>query len=173
MAIGAIFATALNVVLLSTHQLTNCSEAEMIPADFFSASKPLAPKTPQKSAPEVSSNEGQRRSRNSRILMGIFTTDSMFDATHRKWHRNFFNNVWKDERTCTLDQFRQSKDISFQQNCELVLTFVAGANQDPNAPTERLRDTDTPESPIEYPGLYNKPVRDDINLPDVTRLNVR
>ena len=178
--LGAIFATVLHNVLLAgrTRELKNCSEVEVIPRDFFAVSHsrstdPLPPKTAPKLAPEASSNEGQPVLRNSRILMGIFTTDNMFDATHRKWHRNFILNIWKDERMCSLDEFRGSNDASFRQNCEVIYTFVAGANPDPNAPTERLRDTDTPESPIEYPGLYNKPIRPDINEPDVTRLNVR
>ena len=180
MLLGAMFAMVLNNLLLSAspdRRLQNCMDYDMIPSDFFSRSelraiKPIEPKSVTESAPEASVNGGPRLLRNSRILIGIFTTDNLFDATHRKWHRNLFK-VWNDERTCSLDQFRESDDTSLKQNCEVIFTFVAGANQDPNAPTERLRELDTPETPIEFPGGYKNPLKEDINFPDVTNLNIR
>jgi len=105
--------------------------------------------------------------------MGIFSSDNMFDGTHRKWHRNLFNDIWKDERVCTLNQFRNSNDTAVQQKCELIYTFVTAANDDPNAPTERLEETDTADTPIELPGGYKNPLKSDINGPDVTHLNIR
>lgn len=105
--------------------------------------------------------------------MGIFSSDNMFDATHRKWHRRLINEIWKDERVCDLDRFRATKDNAFRQKCELIYTFVVGANEDPNAPTVRLEDTDTAQTPIELSGRFKNPVKPDINWADVTRLNIK
>ena len=180
MLLGAMFAMVFNNLLLSASSIRghlDCADHDMIPSDFFStseirASKPIEPEPATDSAPQASLNGGSHLLRNSRILIGIFTTDNLFDATHRKWHRNLFK-VWNDERTCSLDQFRESNDTSLKQNCEVIFTFVAGANQDPNAPTERLRGLDTPETPIEFPGGYKNPIKEDMNDPDVTNLNIR
>merc|ERR1712232_1067120 len=109
----------------------------------------------------------ERPLRNSRVLMGIFSSDNMFDATHRRWHRNLFNNIWKDDRVCTLSQFlegnledgKESKATVHAtrrrdapiEACELIYTFVTGSNLDPDGPTELLDDSGK-KLPIETPG---------------------
>eukprot|EP00536_Pseudo-nitzschia_multiseries_P000810 jgi/Psemu1/234030/estExt_Genewise1.C_100054 len=189
-AIGALF---LNNMMISTRHTRQISHLQMhgsdfISPEFFSKShrrrekKKIGEKA-QKIKEESSLVGGRKlltddddntgRLRNPRTLMGIFSSDNMFDATHRKWHRNLFNEVWKDDRVCTLYQFRTSKDESLRKKCQLIITFVAGANQDPNAPTERLEEADTKETPIELSGGFKNPVKDDINWDDVTHLNIR
>ena len=178
--IGAIGTLLLNNLMISTstkHILKNSAASHMIPSDFYSTSNRRLRK---QSAQERSSDKEPKLleddsdipiSRHPRILMGIFSSDNIFDGTHRTWHRNLFEEIWKDERVCTLDQFRASNDI--QQRCELIYTFVVGANEDSDAPTERLEETDTPDTPIELAGGYKSPVKEDVNWPDVTHLNIR
>lgn len=200
MLVGAIGALFLNNLLLSTtttqHQAGSGSGgSHIISSDFYSMSdrlveeKPVlqsSPSSKSKSMSMTSSsslNGGRklltddddvvRPLRNPRTLMGIFSSDNMFDGTHRTWHRHLFNDIWKDERVCTLSQFRTSNDTTVQQKCELIYTFVAAASDDPNAPTERLEETDTADNPIELLGGYKNPMKGDINWPDVTHLNIR
>jgi len=120
--------------------------------------------------------------------MGIFSSDNMFDATHRRWHRNLFNNIWKDDRVCTLSQFlegnledgKESKATVHAtrrrdapiEACELIYTFVTGSNLDPDGPTELLDDSGK-KLPIETPGGRKDPMKEDINWPDVTHLNIK
>ena len=192
MLIGAILALLFNNLMISStsfHVTQNCAASDIIPADFFSSSdsrlskvtalekasalESLSEKAVVGSPSASSLDDGPKLLRNSRVLIGIFTMDSDFDASHRKWHRNLFNNVWNDERVCTLGHFRASNNTSFRQKCEVIYTFVAGANEDPNAPTERLRATDTATTPIELPRGYKRPSKPEINNPDVTHLNIR
>ena len=111
--------------------------------------------------------------RNPRTLFGIFSSDTIDDGTRRTWHRHLFNDIWMDDRVCTLNQFRNSNDTTVQQKCELIYTFVAAASDDPNGPTERLGETDTADTPIELLGGFKNPLKDDINWPDVMHLNIR
>jgi hypothetical protein len=153
-----------------------------ISSDFYSISDGLVEEKPASlssltvgrklsTSEETTSGSNERHLRNPRILMGIFSSDNIFDGTHRTWHRRLFENVWKDERVCTLSQFRN--DTTIQQKCELIYTFVSGSNTDPNAPAERLEDTDTKDTPIELISGYKNPLKADINWPDVTHLNIR
>ena len=151
-----------------------------ISSDFYSTSDRLVEEKPASSftvglelstSEETANGSNAPHLRHPRILMGIFSSDNMFDGTHRTWHRRLFENIWKDERVCTLSQFRN--DNTTQQKCELIYTFVSGSNTDPNAPTERLEDTDTKDTPIELISGYKNPLKDDINWPDVTHLNIR
>ncbi len=167
-AIGALFINNLMITSNFNRQLQTPihGESQMIPSSFYSTTK--------SKKESIQNNKGNNQLlRNPRILMGIFSSDNMFDATHRKWHRRLFNEIWKDERVCTLSEFRSANDTSVRENCQLIYTFVAGANQDPEAPTERLEETDTSETPIELPGGYKDPMKIDANWSDVTHLNIR
>ena len=174
-AIGALFVNNLMISMSSTHQRALSVESPIIPNDFYSSSiRHLKEQSAQDEGQKLLANEDDlRRLRNPRTLFGIFSSDNIFDGTHRKWHRQLFNDVWKDERVCTLDQFRTSNDISFREKCELIYTFVSGSNTDPDAPTERLDETDTVDNPIELPGGMKNPMKEDINWSDVTHLNIR
>ena len=175
---GAICALFLNNLMISssaTRRLSKSSES-MIPLDFYSTSDRHFEESTLNAGRKLLNDDADdpRRLRNPRTLMGIFSSDNIFDGTHRTWHRRLFNDIWKDERVCTLHQFRTSNDTSFQQKCELIYTFVVGRSiDDPNFPTERLEDADTADTPIEFPGGYKSPVKEDINWPDVTHLNIR
>jgi hypothetical protein len=178
-AIGALFVNNLMISTRAVRHHIESSGSHIIPRDFYSTSNRLIKEQSAVESPLdggrklLTDDDDLRRLRNPRTLMGIFTSDNIFDGTHRTWHRHLFNDIWKDQRVCTLDQFRASNDTSFQQKCELIFTFVAAANGDPNAPTERLEDTDTADTPIEFQGGYKSPVKEDINWPDVTHLNIR
>mmetsp|Transcript_9662 Transcript_9662/g.20936 ORF Transcript_9662/g.20936 Transcript_9662/m.20936 type:complete len:411 (+) Transcript_9662:226-1458(+) len=177
-AIGALFLNNLMISTTHTHRIA-MSQANVsdLPADFHSKSHQLRSKE-NSSLDEgrqvlVDDDSNSSRLRNPRTLMGIFSSDNMFDATHRKWHRHLFNDVWKDERVCTLNQFRNSNDVSFKKKCELIITFVTAATDAPDAPTERLEETDTVDTPIEFLGDIKNPLKEDINWDDVTHLNIR
>ena len=173
-AIGALFINNLMISISSTHHRALSSEVQIVSSDFFSSNRHFEEQLANEEGRKLLANEDDLlRLRNPRILFGIFSSDSIFDGSHRKWHRQLFNDIWKDERVCTLDKFRGSNDISFRQKCELVYTFVTGSNTDPDAPTERLEETDTAENPIELPGGMKSPLKEDINWPDVTHLNIR
>mmetsp|Transcript_5757 Transcript_5757/g.14381 ORF Transcript_5757/g.14381 Transcript_5757/m.14381 type:complete len:398 (+) Transcript_5757:139-1332(+) len=174
-AIGALFINNLMISISSTHQPSLASESQIITSDFHSTSnRHFERQLRYDEGRKIVANEDDlRRLRNPRILFGIFSSDNIFDGTHRKWHRHLFNDIWKDQRVCSLDEFRASDEISFRQKCELVYTFVAGSSTDPDAPTERLEETDTADNPIEYPGGMKSPLKEDINWPDVTHLNIR
>lgn len=177
-AIGTLFLNNLMISSSTTRRLENSGDSQMISSDFYSTSnrrleKQSASESTLDGGPKLlKDDEDLQLLRKPRILMGIFSSDSIFDGTHRTWHRHLFSDIWKDERVCTLHQFRSSNDTSFQQKCQLIYTFVAGANGDPNAPTERLEETDTPDTPIELPGGLQSPMKEDVNWPDVTHLNI-
>ena len=108
-----------------------------------------------------------RPRKKSRTLIGILTGDSESSATYRKRHRTLFEMVWKDKRVCSLPTF-QNKSVAEQDGCQIVYTFIVGANPDPDGPTEIVDES--------FELLYDKsmPSRwDDINGGDVTRLNIR
>lgn len=164
MLIGGIFALFVNNLLIGTsHQLY---------VEEFPEQNSKLDRVEFVTAPSRPLHMGDHL-RNSRMLIGIFSADNIFDATHRKWHRNLINNVWKDDRMCTLNNFRRSNDTDFKKRCEIVYTFLTAASDDPNAPTQRLADTDTDETPIELKGGYKNPKKEDINYDDVTHLNIK
>jgi len=193
--IGMILALFLNNLLISTRQQhsswsstpSNSDYVDIrhpiaavgaggvrISSDFYSTSDRLVEEKRggRKLLTSDDETRNERHLRNPRILMGIFSSDNMFDGTHRTWHRRLFENIWKDERVCTLSQFRNDTDTTKRQKCELIYTFVVGSSTDPNAVTERLEDKDTKDSPIELSSFKN-PMKEDINWPDVTHLNIR
>ena len=106
--------------------------------------------------------------------MGIISADVPVDKTYRRRQRFLFK-LWNDKRTCSLYEFeeafdRHGKNSTLYENCELIWTFIIGANQDPNAPTELVQHNET------FPILVPKPVESkasDINDPDTSLLNIR
>jgi Galactosyltransferase len=99
-----------------------------------------------------------------RVLMGIVSADFFNDQVYRKRHRTLFT-LWNDPRVCSLPEFK-SKPLAERYICELIYTFVIGANPDE---TPELVDNSRPfevQRPI-------KGVSRDLNEPDTTLLNIR
>jgi len=67
------------------------------------------------------------------ILIGIFTTDYKNDEEYRSRHRKLFT-LWNDPRVCSLGDFEKWKKAAVPTSCEVMYTFVVGAN--PAAATE-------------------------------------
>lgn len=167
-AIGALFLNNLMITSNFSRQLQTPTTDE---SQMLSGFKTASRTTKGSINDSKRSTSNDQKLRTPRILMGIFSSDNMFDATHRKWHRQLFNDIWKDRRVCTLNDFRYSDDRSVRERCQLIYTFVIGANLTSNV-TERLEETDTVETPIELPELKD-PLKTDANWPDVTHLNIR
>lgn len=105
-----------------------------------------------------------KHTRRLRVLFGILTADFKNDETYRKRHRTLFK-LWNDKRVCSLPDFK-SMPLEERYECELIYTFVMGAN--PNATTELVDDS--------RPFEVTRPVRgtcSDLNEPDTTLLNIR
>jgi Galactosyltransferase len=99
-----------------------------------------------------------------RVLFGILTADFGNDQVYRKRHRDLFK-LWNDPRVCSLPDFKL-RSIDDRLECELVWTFVIGANQ---SATPELVDNSRPmvvTTPIKASGR-------DLNEPDVILLNIR
>ena len=99
-----------------------------------------------------------------RVLVGILTADFFNDQVYRKRHRMLFK-LWDDERVCSLPEFKQ-KPASERYTCELIYTFVIGAN--PDAPPELVDGSRPFEVKRPIRGISN-----DLNEPDMTLLNIR
>lgn len=101
-----------------------------------------------------------------KMLIGVFSSDTFNDCTHRKRHRELFS-IWNDRRTCSLPEYR-SGDEDLKEACQVIYTFVVGAGDKATAPTEIVDDSvDLLVDRIE------NPYREDINDADVTRLNIK
>jgi Galactosyltransferase len=99
-----------------------------------------------------------------RVLLGILSADFFNDQVYRKRHRSLFQ-IWNDERVCSLPEFK-SKPADQRYLCELIYTFVIGAN--PKAAPELVDGS----RPMEV----RRPIRGvsvDLNEPDMTLLNIR
>lgn len=99
-----------------------------------------------------------------RVLVGILSADFFNDQVYRKRHRNLFE-LWNDERVCSLPEFKK-KPVAERYVCELIYTFVIGAN--PDASPE-LVDGSRPME-VQRPVIG---VSKDLNEPDMTLLNIR
>ena len=124
-----------------------------------------------------------------RVLLGIFTRDDAAGAKQRQYYRTLFQGIWKDDpRICRLPDFQKrvssttpskSRESSSEE-CLLIYTFVVGAHnaRDKSVPTEIVEDllalpsTKKDERPLLVDKIA-RPYSNDINLPDVTRLNIR
>lgn len=128
--------------------------------------------TKQQQLPEVSSR------RQSRALVGIFSRDDAAGARQRQQYRTLLEDVWHDDpRTCSLPQFLERVSSSLATNeCLLIYTFVVGAHStdDESMPSEIVQDTtDSGETLALLVDKIVNPYSQDVNLPDVTRLNIR
>ena len=99
-----------------------------------------------------------------RVLIGILSADFFNDQVYRKRHRNLFK-LWNDPRVCSLPDFK-TRPLSERYVCELIYTFVIGAN--PEASPELVDNS--------RPFEVDRPVTGtsrDLNEPDMTLLNIR
>jgi Galactosyltransferase len=99
-----------------------------------------------------------------RVLVGILSADFFNDQVYRKRHRTLFR-LWNDPRVCSLPEFK-TKPLSERYVCELIYTFVVGAN--PKASPELVDNS--------RPFEVNRPITGvsrDLNEPDMTLLNIR
>jgi hypothetical protein len=103
-------------------------------------------------------------SRRLRILFGILTADFRNDHTYRKRHRELFK-LWNDSRVCSLPEFK-AKPIEERYECEIIYTFVIGAN--PHASPELVDNSRPMEVARPVTGVCP-----DLNEPDMTLLNIR
>jgi hypothetical protein len=100
-----------------------------------------------------------------RVLLGIFTADLESEEKMRQRHRDLFA-LWNDDRVCVLHEL-QTLSSGQRARCELVYTFVMGAN--PHATSELVDDSLRPM-------LVSRPIAGvghDINDPDILLLNIR
>ncbi len=104
-----------------------------------------------------------------RILIGIISSDTFNDAAYRKRHRQLIR-IWNDTRVCSLPEL-QRRSIEEGKACQIVYTFVIGANRDPNGPTEIV--SNHTNIPLTIPKPIQKANHADINSDDVTLLNIR
>ena len=106
-----------------------------------------------------------QRSGRLRVLIGILSTDGLKnDQEYRKRHRNLFK-LWNDPRVCSLPDFK-TRPLSERYVCELIYTFVIGAN--PEASPELVDNS----RPFEVDRPITGTSRD-LNEPDMTLLNIR
>jgi hypothetical protein len=103
--------------------------------------------------------------RSSRVLVGIFSSDSPSGVVCRGRYRALFR-LWDDERVCSLSAFRKMPEYH-RQKCELIWTFVVGGGGK-DIPPENVAD----ERPmiVELPATGESP---DWNATDMTLLNIR
>ena len=99
-----------------------------------------------------------------RVLIGILSADFFNDQVYRKRHRSLFT-LWNDPRVCSLPDFK-SMPLSERYICELIYTFVIGAN--PDASPELVDNS----RPFEVDRPITGTSRD-LNEPDMTLLNIR
>ena len=78
-----------------------------------------------------------KHSRRLRVVFGILTADLKGDEAYRKRHRTLFK-LWNDKRVCSLPDFK-SMPLEERYECELIYTFVIGAN--PEASPELVDDS--------------------------------
>ncbi|CAB9501274.1 expressed unknown protein [Seminavis robusta] len=108
------------------------------------------------------------------VLVGIFTADMKNDREYRARHRRLFT-LWNDPRVCSLADF-QKRSVAKRDSCEVIFTFVVGAN--PRGPPEWIEQDDDDngkrmENPILLPpSLDSKFTSSDLDKKDVTRLNI-
>ena len=132
------------------------SRERRVQADASGASRVMAASSTAYGAPP---HQGRLR-----ILVGILTADFSNDESYRKRHRQLFK-LWNDKRVCSLPDFK-SRPLDRRYECQVIYTFVIGAN--PDASPELVDDS----RPMEV----DKPIRgkcSDLNEPDMTLLNIR
>ena len=105
-----------------------------------------------------------------RTLVGIFSRDDEAGATQRGLYRRIIEE--KKIQICSLPQFWKRRKRLRNQECQLVYTFVVGAHrsEDTTIPTEIHFTEQKREILVDR---IPSPFSSDVNLPDVTRLNIR
>lgn len=122
---------------------------------------------------EVLSDDNRRKldiikPRKAKVLMGIVTADVFGEPRYRQAFRDLFVI---HPKVCRLADFiRVNATQSFKDRCELVYTFVLGANVQPNAPTEIVNETYPIITPVEERHPQHSV---DFDESDMTFLNIR
>lgn len=107
-----------------------------------------------------------KKPRKAKVLMGIVTADVFGEPRYRSAFRDLFV---LHPKVCRLGEYVVGTK-AFQDRCELIYTFVLGANVDPNGPTEIVNET----FPILTPPDELHPQHSvDFNETDMTFLNIR
>ncbi len=110
-----------------------------------------------------------------RTLVGIFSRDDEAGATQRQQYRRAIEKKKSESngrQICSLPQFWKRRKRLRDQECMLVYTFVVGAHrpEDSTVPTEIAFTEQKREIVVDH---ISNPLSSDVNLPDVTRLNIR
>jgi hypothetical protein len=104
--------------------------------------------------------------RKAKVLMGIVTADVFGEPRYRQAFRDLF---MIHPKVCRLTEYKNATK-AFKDRCELIYTFVLGANVDPEGPTEIVDDS----FPIIAPTEKLRPQHSlDFNETDMTFLNIR
>jgi hypothetical protein len=180
---GSLSVLVLNVVLLGRrtgfdyddyHYHLAAHSSVRIGSEFFS-SRAVTEETQQQVPPPALTRNLQHQPhqqmhhRYPKTFLGIISADTYNDAAYRKRHRRLFQ-IWNDTRVCSLADFR-TRSFTEREPCQLIYSFIIGANPDPNGPTELL-EQNTKDLPIERPKPINT-LHADVNDPDVTLLNIK
>lgn len=104
----------------------------------------------------------QSANRPPRMLVGVFTTVEEKNRRQKLRDYIFKNPSRMDSRLCSLDEFMQR---NLPAECQVIYTFVVGANMNPKGP---LTHTDKSQMPI----LVNPKYLPEVES-DVTYLNIR
>jgi hypothetical protein len=145
------------------------------------------PRLPVNQVKPQPSSSRSTKVRRAKVLMGIMSSELPNDRVYRRRHRKLFM-LWNDKRVCSLpdfiESFQQKKKMgvaaapgaatttkdNIYDDCELIYTFVAGGNKDPQGPTELVQHN------ASFPLVLTKPIKtrqQDLNDPDTTLLNIR
>lgn len=115
-------------------------------------------------------------SRYPRTLVGIFSRDDEAGAQQRLHYRHIMESRSNDPRICNIPQFRERQKRLQGDDCMLVYTFVIGAHSphDTSFPTEiaDIRSIERKNKTVLVDHIPS-PNSGDVNLPDVTRLDIR
>jgi len=160
------------ILLMEPPQLRLGNDARKLSVDTGYAAEqeavePESAQAPESTAAQLPPNRAlgpPPHSRRLRVLMGIVTADFKNDHAYRKRHRSLFG-LWNDPRVCSLPDFK-SLPVEERYECEIIYTFVMGAN--PEASPELVDDSRPPEVTRPIKGLCP-----DLNEPDMTLLNIR
>lgn len=166
----SVIVVLLNMMILSrNYDYSHHPSSVLIQSDFFEGNG-VVEETIQ-DAPRMHYNYGTKDiidREYPRTLVGIISANNRNDCAYRKRHRELFR-IWNDTRVCSLPELKQRSPHD-RSSCQLVYTFVLGANTDANAPTEIVdNSTGFPlERPTPLPSRWG-----DVNDEDVTLLNIK
>jgi hypothetical protein len=193
---GSVLVLIVNVIVLSRRAdfpQPNLNNGIQISSEFFSSRKVVEeiqehhhtlhnqnlraqqrlPTTTTSTMTTTNNHHNQRRVA-PRILIGIISSDTYNDSAYRKRHRQMFS-IWNDTRVCSLPEL-QRRSVEEGKACQIVYTFVIGANRDLDGPTEIVSNTTKNNQNMYIPLLVPKPIKAahaDVNNDDVSLLNIR